>query len=49
MLILLADGLAEEKTAAEIKRVYDATGYVMDTHTAVASAVYKEYKEPHRR
>ena len=36
---------SEEKTAAEIKRVYDATGYVMDTHTAVASAVYKEYKD----
>ena len=43
----LADGgwASEEKTAAEIKRVYDATGYVMDTHTAVASAVYKEYKD----
>ena len=25
--------------------MYDATGYVMDTHTAVASAVYKEYKD----
>ncbi|MCD7826038.1 MAG: threonine synthase [Clostridiaceae bacterium] len=36
---------SEEKAAAEIKRVYDATGYVMDTHTAVASAVYQSYKE----
>ena len=36
---------SEEKTAAEIKRVYDAAGYVMDTHTAVASAVYHDYKE----
>lgn len=36
---------SEEKTAAEIKRVYEAAGYVMDTHTAVASAVYHEYKE----
>lgn len=35
----------EEKTAAEIKRVYGASGYVMDTHTAVASAVYHEYRE----
>lgn len=35
---------SEEKTAAEIKRVYEATGYVMDTHTAVASAVYHAYK-----
>lgn len=29
----------EENTAAEIKRVYDETGYVIDTHTAVASFV----------
>ena len=35
---------SEEKTAAEIKRVYEAAGYVMDTHTAVASAVYHDYK-----
>lgn len=35
---------SEDKTAAEIKRVYEATGYVMDTHTAVASAVYHDYK-----
>lgn len=36
---------SEEKTAAEIKRIYDAAGYVLDTHTAVASAVYHDYKE----
>ena len=36
---------SEEKTAAEIKRVYEETGYVMDTHTGVASAVYHDYKE----
>lgn len=35
----------EEKTAAEIKRIYEETGYIIDTHTAVASAVYHEYKE----
>lgn len=35
----------EEETALEIKRLYDATGYVMDTHTAVASAVYQKYKK----
>ncbi len=29
----------EEQTADEIKRVYEKTGYVMDTHTAVASYV----------
>ena len=35
---------SEDKTAQEIKRVYEKTGYVMDTHTAVASAVYQDYK-----
>ncbi|MDD7403590.1 MAG: threonine synthase [Butyribacter sp.] len=35
---------SEEKTAEEIKRVYEKTGYVLDTHTAVASAVYHDYK-----
>ena len=35
----------EEECAAEIKRVYEDTKYVMDTHTAVASAVYHAYKE----
>lgn len=36
---------SEEDTAKEIKRVYDETGYVMDTHTAVASSVYHTYKD----
>ena len=36
---------SEEDTVKEIKRVYDETGYVMDTHTAVASSVYHTYKE----
>ncbi len=35
----------EEKCAREIRRVYEKTGYVMDTHTSVASAVYHEYQE----
>ena len=34
----------EAKTAEAIKNVYEKTGYVMDTHTAVASYVYNEYK-----
>lgn len=39
-------GYAEEKKCAEeIRMVYESTGYVMDTHTAVASAVYRDYKE----
>lgn len=36
---------SEEQTAAEIKRMYEKTGYVMDTHTAVASAVYQNYRQ----
>lgn len=36
---------SEEKTAESIKAVYDKTGYVMDTHTAVASYVCEQYKE----
>ncbi|HFU4203544.1 TPA: threonine synthase [Streptococcus suis] len=35
----------EEETAAEIKRVYDESDYIEDPHTAVASAVYKQYAE----
>ena len=34
-----------EKTAKAIKNLYDKTGYVIDTHTAVATSVYNEYKE----
>lgn len=33
-----------EQTAEEIRRVYEKTGYVLDTHTAVASHVYQAYK-----
>ncbi|HBB59733.1 MAG TPA: threonine synthase [Lachnospiraceae bacterium] len=33
---------SEEATLAEIKRIYDDTGYVIDTHTAVASAVCRD-------
>ena len=31
----------EAETAAEIKRVYEASDYIEDPHTAVASAVYQ--------
>ena len=34
----------EEDTADIIKRIYDACGYVIDTHTAVAAHVYEQYK-----
>ena len=36
---------SEEMVSKRIKNVYDKTGYVIDTHTAVASAVYEEYKK----
>ena len=35
----------EAQTAAVIKDLYEKTGYVMDTHTAVAAHVYNEYKK----
>ena len=35
----------EAETASEIKRLYEDCGYVIDTHTAVASAVYRKYVE----
>ena len=34
----------EEETAQEIASVYQKTGYIMDTHTAVASCVFKKYE-----
>jgi len=33
----------EEETAKRIKELYEKTGYVLDTHTAVASYVYDQY------
>ena len=36
---------SEQETADRIKELYEKTGYVIDTHTAVASAVYQKYKE----
>ena len=35
---------SEDETAATIKDLYDKTGYIIDTHTAVASTVYSKYK-----
>ncbi|MCM1309006.1 MAG: threonine synthase [Butyrivibrio sp.] len=34
----------ESETAEAIRAIYEDTGYVIDTHTAVAAAVYKKYK-----
>lgn len=33
----------EEMTASTIYDLYDSTGYVIDTHTAVAASVFKQY------
>ncbi|MBQ1848913.1 MAG: threonine synthase [Lachnospiraceae bacterium] len=35
---------SESETAAIIKKIYEDCGYVIDTHTAVAAAVYEKYK-----
>lgn len=35
----------QEQNASEIKRLYDETGYLIDTHTGVASYVYRSYKK----
>ena len=42
---LAAEGkyASEKETAEEIAEVYKKTGYIMDTHTAVASRVYRKY------
>jgi len=46
ILSLFEAGFAtEDETATEIKRIYDLSDYVEDPHTAVASAVYKNYVE----
>ena len=34
---------SQEENAEEIKRVFTDMGYLMDTHTSVASAVYQKY------
>ncbi len=36
---------SEEETAETISKLYDKTGYVIDTHTAVAACVYEKYKK----
>ena len=35
----------EEETKETIHHIYEATGYVIDTHTAVAASVFRKYKE----
>lgn len=35
----------QEQDGAMIRRMFDSTGYLMDTHTGVAAAVYEAYKK----
>lgn len=35
----------EAGTKQEIRDVYEKTGYILDTHTAVASSVYRKYRK----
>ena len=37
----------EAETAATIKDLYEKTGYIIDTHTAVAASVYTKYRKEH--
>lgn len=36
---------SETETAETIRDLYEKTGYIIDTHTAVAAGVYKKYKK----
>ena len=36
---------SEEETATVIREIYQEAGYIIDTHTAVAAAVYKKYQK----
>ena len=36
---------SETETAETIKALYEKTGYVIDTHTAVAATVYRKYQQ----
>jgi len=39
-----SDWCGEEETQAAIRRTFEQTGYLADTHTAVALGVYEKYK-----
>ncbi|MCI1960015.1 MAG: threonine synthase [Clostridia bacterium] len=43
--IIKGEYATEEETAEAIKYMYQKSGYVMDTHTAVAYASYEKYKK----
>src|SRR5699024_227909 len=39
-----ADFCDDKETTAAIRKTFDESGYVMDTHTAVAKCVYDKYR-----
>lgn len=39
-----SDSATDEETLATIKKVYEADGYILDPHTAVAKCVYDKYQ-----
>lgn len=43
--ILYGDFADEKETLAAVKKVYETSEYVIDTHTAVAYEVYEKYKK----
>jgi threonine synthase len=43
--IIIGESIAEEDVMEEIHRVFTAKHYLMDTHTAVASAALRRYRE----
>lgn len=43
MADFIAGYASEKETADTIKKLYEDTGYVIDTHTAVAASVYNNY------
>ncbi|WP_123053641.1 threonine synthase [Clostridium sp. JN-1] len=43
--ILYGDFADEKETLAAIKKVYETSKYIIDTHTAVAYEVYEKYKK----
>ena len=36
---------SEQETESVIKKLYEDTGYIIDTHTAVAAGVFEKYKK----
>lgn len=43
--ILYGDFAGEKETLAAVKKVYETSKYIIDTHTAVAYEVYEKYKK----